>query len=138
MRYGLRSPALDCSTCDERTRKKKNCNNRQGRIKTIVHKSEWLKWPENLKHVDKWGDLKFFECPRSAITNRTWELIGLVNETTNLEGEVLHLPFDGTWLDQPEFYRTAVQIVKRERIDHKNKQIAKKTAEAKRKKHGSR
>jgi len=125
IRYGLQSPDFNCENCPDKKRKQRNCNNRQGRKESIVNKSEWSEWPEWLKHVAKWGDLKFFECPRSAITARTWEILALVNETTNCEGEVLHLPFEGSWLNQPHWYRKAVSIVKKERSEHKAKILAK-------------
>jgi hypothetical protein len=123
----LRSPALDCTDCTDKKRKQKNCNNWQGRRESITHLSEWNKWPESLKPSEKWGDLKFWECPRSAITTRTWEILALVNETVNSDGDVLHLPFEGQWLKQPQWYRQAVSIVKRERADHRSKELAKQT-----------
>jgi hypothetical protein len=128
VRYGLRAPKLDCETCTEKKREQKNCHNRKKLIKTIVHKSEWLSWPESLKpYGGKWGDLKFYECPRSAITSKTWEILALVDETTEYnpstkDTRTTSLPFEGAWLDQPEWYRQTFSIVKRERMLHQPEQ----------------
>jgi len=101
----------------------------------MVSKPEWIKWPESLKPSYKWGEgetaVKFYECPRSVITDRTWRMLSLVNETVNADGEVLHLPFPGAWLEQPQWYRQAVSIVKRERADHRSKELAKQSANRK-------
>jgi len=123
VRYGLRSPEYDCTTCTEKERAKRNCHNRTGYLETIIQKEDWKWWPESLKHVAKWGDLKFFECPRSAITPETWEALSLVNDTTNVDGDVQHLPFNGAWTDQPTWYRQAVRITKRERAAHRAEQL---------------
>lgn len=67
--------------------------------------------------VLKIDSLKFFSCPTSFITARSWELLELVNETTDLEtGTILHLPFPGSLTQQPEWYREAVKIKKAERL----------------------
>jgi len=65
--------------------------------------------------VLKIDDLKFFECPQSAVKPRSWHLLSLVTETTDADGNILHLPYPGTILDQPGRYREAVRIVKSER-----------------------
>lgn len=66
--------------------------------------------------VCKIDDLKFFVCPVDFITRRTWNILGLVNETTNLEnGALVHLPFPGSYLEQPEWFREAVKIKRCER-----------------------
>jgi hypothetical protein len=62
-----------------------------------------------------------FECPRSAITGKTWEILSLIDETTEYnhqtkQTKVTFLPFEGAWLDQPHWYRQAFSIVKRERL----------------------
>lgn len=124
MLYGLNAPELDCSNCPEKKRKQRNCHNKQRRKESIVDKVDWQEWPASLKPVQKWSSLKFYECPRSAVTNRTWDILGLVNETTNCDGEVLHLPFPGAWLEQPQWYRQAVQVVKSERAIHRAKVLA--------------
>lgn len=63
--------------------------------------------------------MKLFECPLSAITHNTWSIISLVNETTDTDGNILHLPFEGALTDQPQWYRDAVKIVKSERVAHR-------------------
>ena len=67
-------------------------------------------------------------------------MIRLVNETTNADGDVLHMPFEGAWTDQPQWYRDAVRITKNERAKNSAEQIKKsqdkakvKTAQRKRK-----
>jgi hypothetical protein len=127
----LQASAFNCTDCKEKKRNKRNCNNRQNRRESITHRDEWYLWPESLKPVQKLGDLKLWECPLTAISRRTWEILALVNETTNIDAEVLHLPFNGAWLDQPKWYRQAVSIVKVERAKHRQKEAAKQTASMK-------
>jgi len=86
---------------------------------------EWLEWPSKIRPVEKWGDIKLYECPLTCITPRTWEILRLVNETTNIDGDVQHMPFPGAWLEQPRWYRQAVSIVKRERAEHKRREMEK-------------
>lgn len=70
--------------------------------------------------------MKFFECPVSAITRRTWDLIRLVNETALGEHmEQLYFPEPGTILDQPPWYREAVRIVRQERAEHRARELEK-------------
>lgn len=73
----------------------------------------------------KIADLKYFECPLSVITPRTWQILRLVNETTDSDTNILHLPFQGTILDQPPWYRAAVQIVREERSRHNREELEK-------------
>lgn len=74
----------------------------------------------------KEGDVKFFECPVSAIKQRTWDRIRLVNESTTGEHtDILHLPYPGTILDQPPWYREAVRIVRVERNEHRAREMEK-------------
>lgn len=66
--------------------------------------------------VLKLDDLKFFECPHSFITRGTWQVLSFVNDTTNADCEILNPPpFPGTFLEQPQWYREALRIVRRER-----------------------
>jgi hypothetical protein len=69
------------------------------------------------------GDLKLYECPLTTITDLTWQIIRIVNQTTDDNGKILHLPYQGAYLDQPEWYRTAVEITQRERAEHQRKQL---------------
>lgn len=80
------------------------------------------------KPVLKVADTKFMACPVSSITTRTWEIIALVNQTTDAEGNILHLPFPGSYLQQPQWYREAVQIVRGERARHQREQMEKERA----------
>lgn len=121
------APALHCPTCKAKTRKQKNCHNRQKRKETIVFKDDWGKWPKKLKFMAKWGEgpttIKFFECPKSAITRKTWEILALVEQTTDYNPScrgtsIAALPFEGAWLDQPPWYRQAFKIVRDERITY--------------------
>lgn len=81
--------------------------------------------------VQKMGDLKFFECPQSFITRRSWQIIALVNETADADGNILHLPFSGTILEQPLWYRGAVKMVRSERHSDWNRELQEKRARAK-------
>lgn len=69
-----------------------------------------------LREVWKNEDTKIFECPASVVTPRTWQILRLVNECTGGEHcDLLHFPFPGGLLDQPTWFREAVQIVRAER-----------------------
>lgn len=85
----------------------------------LIGPDEWNLWVPTSYHdyeVVKIDDLKFFVCPLTYITRRSWELLDLVNETTNLEtGQVAFLPCPGSYLEQPGWYREAVQIKRGER-----------------------
>lgn len=87
---------------------------------TLHGGDEWNRLVPTSYHdheVLKIDDLKFFVCPLSFITPRSWEMLGLVNETTSGETcEILHLPFPGSYLEQPEWYREAVRIKRGERL----------------------
>lgn len=63
----------------------------------------------------KIADSKFLECPLSAIPPAAWDLLGLVTDATDREGNILHLPCPGALLDQPPWFRQAVRIVRAER-----------------------
>lgn len=76
-------------------------------------------------HGSDFGDLRFYQCPVSTITADTWEMLALVNETTNAEGEIIHLPWPGTILDQPGTYREAVRIVRAERQEARKRALKK-------------
>lgn len=80
---------------------------------------------KDIKHVAKILDLKFFECPVSVITKKTWDIIKLVNETTDENGKIIHLPFNGSYLDQPPWYREAVIIVRTVRNKYRKELNAK-------------
>lgn len=104
-----------------------NCHNRRHLKHTIlkgVH--DWRQVSSTLRHVLKIGDIKFFECPVSAITPRTWARIKLINETARGEHmENLYLPNPGTIQDQPPWYREALRIVQHERAEHRAREMKK-------------
>ena len=74
----------------------------------------------------KIGDVKFYECPTSAITPRTWDLMRMVNETALGENmEQLYMPDLGTIHDQPPRWREAVRIVRQGRAEHRSREMEK-------------
>jgi hypothetical protein len=75
------------------------------------------------------GDLRMFECPMTAIPGWVWDTINLVNNCTDGDGNLLHLPYPGTYLDQPVRFRHAVEITRSERA-RRNEELQKE-AEAK-------
>jgi hypothetical protein len=78
-------------------------------------------------------DIRFYECPVSCITKRTWSIIKLVNECLDAEGNLIQLPFPGCLTQQPKWFRQAVQVVKTERAEYRARELEKKKKEAKRK-----
>jgi hypothetical protein len=86
-------------------------------------KDDWRSISTAHRAVLKLGDLKFFECPVSAITRKTWDILALVNETTDGDGNILHLPFEGTIIEQPDWYRQAVKLSKKERADNQRERL---------------
>lgn len=97
----------------------RNCKNQQHIADPILMKDDWHLISPSRRHVLKIRDLKFYQCPVSVITATTWDVISLVNETTDGEGNILHLPFAGSYLDQPHWYREAVKLTKQERHEHR-------------------
>lgn len=74
--------------------------------------------------MKKIADTKFLACPASTVTPRSWQIIRLVNECTGGEScDLLHLPFAGTLLDQPPWFREAVQMMRQERARHRREQM---------------
>lgn len=119
-----------CADCDERKRNLRNCHNRHDLSWSIaLEAAEWRQVPPEVRpvlHGEDFDDLRFYQCPVSCITADTWELLALVDETTNAEGDILHLPCPGTILDQPGVYREAVRIVKSERAAARRRGLKKK------------
>lgn len=68
--------------------------------------------------VVKLGDMFIYECPTSAIDNGIKDLINVVNISTNKDGDIIHLPYKGTILDQPKRFLDAVQITRNERLQY--------------------
>lgn len=82
-------------------------------------KAEWV--AEDPRPIVKTIDGKFFACPMSVITENTWSIINLVNSTTDTDCNILHLPYPGengagSYLEQPKWYRDAVNIVRDMRL----------------------
>jgi hypothetical protein len=67
--------------------------------------------------------LKFLACPLSTITTQTWDVLNLVNDCTDGDGNLLNLPFAGSVLEQPEWFREAVRIVRSERAEWRKQQM---------------
>jgi hypothetical protein len=130
VRFGLtaKKPGdWDCSSCDERHRADRNCGNRKGYKETLLQGAhEFLSVSAQIKAALKMGDIKLLACPISTITTQTWEILALVNDCTNADGDLLHLPFEGALLDQPPWFRDAVRIVRNERAEHRRKQMERK------------
>lgn len=126
---GEKGNDYECRTCDERKREQRNCHNRRRLRHSILQGAEeWRTISSTQRHVLKAGDIKFFECPTSAIKHRTWQILRLINETIGGEqGDILHLPYPGTILDQPQWYREAVRIVRAERAEQRRAQIEKRS-----------
>lgn len=85
--------------------------------------AEWRLISAKIRFIAKWGDLKLFECPLSFITKKTWEILQIVNETTNAAGEILLLPWPGTLLEQPSWYRESVRIVRAEKNKYQQQRL---------------
>ena len=105
----------------------RNCHNRRGiRHPILQGAKEWRQVSSTLKHVLKIGDLKFFSCPVSTVTRRTWDLMRLVNETVSSEHcDILHLIAPGTILDQPPWFLQSVRTVRSERTEHRRRELEK-------------
>ncbi|WP_156826942.1 hypothetical protein [Geopsychrobacter electrodiphilus] len=76
---------------------------------------EWLTVPTTLCPVEKIDDLKMYECPESLITRATWEIVDLVISCTDDTGGVRILPFPGSLLEQPTWFRQAAKMLRSER-----------------------
>jgi hypothetical protein len=69
----------------------------------------------------KFNEVIFKQCPVSAITPKTWEILRIVNTTTDGECNII-LPYRGSsYKDQPKWYLQAVEIVRNARA--KNQRI---------------
>ena len=124
---GEKEGEWQCKYCDERKRDLRNCQNRR-RFKHPILKGvdEWRSVSSTIRHIRKIGDIKFFECPISAIKPRTWNLMRLVNNATSSEHcDILHLVAPGTILDQPLWFTEAVHIVRSERMLHRQREMNK-------------
>lgn len=118
--------AYDCQECDARKRKARRCANNEG-IKhgILVGPHEFYLPTKTLRPVQKIDNVKFYRCPIKLLTNRTWRIISTVNDVMDGDGRIYNLPFPGTWLEQPLWFRQAVRITRRERSEWQRKQIEK-------------
>lgn len=89
--------------------------------------AEWLQVPASIKPVLKSGDIKFYRCPLSVITPRSWQLIALVNDCITADGDIIRLPADfGDPLPIPLF-REIVKMVRAERASWRREQQERRT-----------
>lgn len=88
--------------------------------------AEWRQVSRKLLHVLKIADTKFFACPIGCITRRSWQILRMVNDLCGAENcEILHMPFDGDYFDQPPWFLDAVRIVREERARHHSEEMKK-------------
>jgi hypothetical protein len=79
---------------------------------------EWNELDSDLPSpVLKIDDLKVFECPISLVTPWSWQMLRMVNLTTNAAGDILREPYPerGGIRMQPPWYHEAVDMVRSER-----------------------
>lgn len=113
----------DCDNCDQRIRENSNCHNRKRYLRPIATDKERLLVPASVKPVQKIHTTSFYECPVSAITGKTWQIIGMVNELISAEGEILACA--GKYDEIPLYLRDAIKIVRQERNRHRAEQMEK-------------
>jgi hypothetical protein len=110
---GLSRPGADvydCQQCTEKKRDARNCHNRKGRRDNILEKLEWQTASRDIRAI-KIGEVKFYRCPISTITRKTWEILKVINATTDVDGNII-IPYVGqSYTDQPEWYKQALNIV---------------------------
>ena len=119
VRFSLRTDTgnFDCLSCDAKTKKLLNCQNHTGVLYPILNgPDEWRLYPLERKPVLKLGRSKFFACPVSTVTPHTWEMLRLGNACLSGENDAITiLPFAGGYLDQPSWFREAMEIIRTER-----------------------
>jgi len=87
---------------------------------------EWRSISRKSLHVLKIADTKFMSCPIGCITRSTWQILRMVNDLCGPENcEILHMPFEGTYFDQPPWFIEAVRIVRQERARHRREEMDK-------------
>lgn len=87
---------------------------------------EWNLYPPEKKPVEKIYRTKFFACPVSTITQSTWEMIRLANACLSGESDAITtLPFSGGYLDQPHWFREAIEIIRNERAEARKEALEK-------------
>lgn len=113
--------------CDAKKKKLRNCHNHQQVLHPILNgPDEWRLYPPDKRPVKKLWRTKFFACPISTITEGTWELIKLANVCLSGEGDaVTCLPYSGGYLEQPLWFREALEIIRTERGKWRSEQMEK-------------
>ena len=51
----------------------------------------------------------------SFVTRKTWDILGIVNETIDENGKINVMPYKGAYMDQPPWYKKAVSVVRSNR-----------------------
>ena len=83
-------------------------------------KSEWEELTADMSPL-KIGEVKFLQCPVSVVTEQTWQILSIINKTTDEDCKII-LPYSGTsYLEQPRWYLQAIDIVRAARS--KNREI---------------
>jgi hypothetical protein len=117
--------AYECRECPEKKRKSRNCRNRHGFKDSILLKHEWETASGTISPALKIGEVKIYECPVSLITDKTWKILGIINATTDADCNIV-LPYKGgSYLEQPEWYKQAVKIVRQARATNQRLQAGK-------------
>jgi len=75
--------------------------------------------------VKKAGPVIFYECPLSYITAKTWQLLQVVNDTTDGDCNIMIAYTDGPYLTQPDWYKEAVRIVRGARAEYRAEKLKK-------------
>jgi hypothetical protein len=71
----------------------------------------------------KFGEVKFYQCPVSLITPKTWEILKIVNTTTNGDCNII-FPYKGaSYTEQPRWYLQAVEIVRQARAANQRQRV---------------
>lgn len=96
----------------------------------MLGKDEIMQVPASLKPALKLGDIKFYHCPMSCITPFSWQLLELVNETIDGDGNFVnigHLPSLAEEIQTigEQKYREAVKIARSERARHRKEEFDK-------------
>lgn len=119
--------SYDCTTCEQKKKALRNCHNHADVLHPILNGPEdWKLYPPEKKPVAKLDRTKFFACPVSTITPHTWEMIRLGNAClTGEDDAITTLPFSGGYLEQPPWFREAMEIIRGERGRYRKEQLEK-------------
>lgn len=128
VRFSLRGRTGDyrCNECDAKKKKLRNCQNHQEVLHPFLLSDDWNLYPPEKRWVDKVYHTKFFACPLSTITQGTWEMIRLANASLSGEQDAITtLPFSGGYLEQPHWFREAMEIIRNERAEARKEALEK-------------